>query len=66
MKVLIKEGTNFFGGIEKWQKQRVNWETIVKEKLKFNLFQCKQCGKISLEIVQSINSGRAPPNDVMK
>lgn len=61
----LNKAKEFFG-LEKWQKQKVNWQTIAKEKLKINPFQCKQCGKISLEIVQSINAKRAPPINVMK
>ena len=61
----LNKAKEFFG-LEKWLKQKVNWETIVREVLMINPFQCKQCGKISLEIVQSVNASRAPPINVMK
>ncbi len=63
--VELNKAKEFFG-LEKWVKQKVNWETIAREKLKVNLLQCKHCGKISLELVQSINAERAPPIYVMK
>lgn len=61
----LNKAKEFFG-LEKWQKQKVNWETIAKEKLMVNPLQCKRCGKISLEIIRSINSERAPPINAMK
>ena len=56
----LNKAKEFFG-LERWQKQNVNWEIIAKEKLNFNPFQCRKCGQISLEIIQVINSERAPP-----
>jgi len=61
----LNKAKEFFG-LPKWQKQKINWETIAREKLKVNVFQCKHCGKNSLELVQSINPGRAPPVNIMK
>lgn len=61
----LNKAKEFFG-LEKWQKQKINWETIAREKLKVNVFQCKHCGKNSLELVQSINPGRAPPVNILK
>jgi len=63
--VELNKAKEFFG-LERWQKQKVNWETIAREKLGFNHLQCKHCGKNSLELVQSINPGRAPPVNILK
>ena len=61
----LNKAKDFFG-LERWQKQKVKWETIAEQKLKINPFQCKKCGKVSLEIVQVINAGRAPPISIFK
>ncbi len=59
----LNKAKEFFG-LGKWQKQKVNWEIIAKEKLNINPFQCKKCGQVSLEIVQVINAERAPPINI--
>ncbi len=63
--VELNKAKEFFG-LEKWVKQKVNWETIAREKLKVNFLQCKHCGKILLELIKSINAERGPPKNVMK
>ncbi len=60
----LNKAKEFFG-LKKWQKQKVSWETIAREKLKINHLQCKKCGKNSLEIIQTLNAGRAPPISAM-
>ena len=59
----LNKAKEFFG-LGKWEKQKVNWEIIAKEKLNINPFQCKKCGQVSLEIVQVINAERAPPINI--
>lgn len=56
----LNKAKEFFG-LDRWQKQKISWEVIAKVKLKVNPFQCKKCGKVSLQIVQVINAKRAPP-----
>ena len=56
----LNKAKEFFG-LQRWEKQKINWEIIAKEKLKINPFQCKACGQLSLEIVQLINAERGPP-----
>ena len=56
----LNKAKEFFG-LKKWEKQKINWEIIAKQKLKINPFECKKCGQLSLEIVQTINADRGPP-----
>lgn len=56
----LNKAKEFFG-LERWQKQKISWETIAQQKLNNNPFQCKKCGQVSLEIVQLIHSERGPP-----
>ncbi len=59
----LNKAKEFFG-LGKWEKQKISWEIIAKEKLNINPFQCKKCGQVSLEIIQVINAERAPPINI--
>lgn len=61
----LNKAKEFFG-LEQWHKKKVSWQIIAKEKLNFNPFQCKRCGKIALEVIQTIYPERAPPVNPIK
>ena len=51
-------------GLERWEKQKIKWEDIAREKLNIIPNKCPKCKNMTLEIVEIIQPMRGPPSAI--
>ena len=51
-------------GLERWEKQKIKWQDIAREKLNIIPNQCPKCKKLTLTIIEIIHPMRGPPSAI--
>lgn len=59
-KIELNKAKEFFS-LKKWEKVKVDWQTIASEKLDINPNYCSRCKKDTMRIIQIITPERGPP-----